>query len=140
MANSIIGAQLSIGPALPTPIRLIPQPHWKTATSTPYAAPMDNKFMITAFSGTSKLRNTAMSRRNESERTPRNKYGMRPPIDSAKSTPAAVKPPTFASTPVCGMTFVRKLRMSASVCASCGEVVGYAMTSERLPSCEAGIP
>ena len=34
-ADYIIGAQLSIGPALPTPIKFMPQPHWKIATITP---------------------------------------------------------------------------------------------------------
>ena len=53
MANSIIGTHGSIGPVVPTPIRLADQPHWKTATITPYAAPIDSRFMITAFSGTS---------------------------------------------------------------------------------------
>ena len=32
---------------------------------TPYAAPTESRFMITAFSGTSRLRNTTMSNTND---------------------------------------------------------------------------
>ena len=35
MANRNIGTHASIGPVLSTPIELLPQPHWKIATSTP---------------------------------------------------------------------------------------------------------
>ena len=66
----MIGAHASIGPSLPTPKKLEPQPHWNTATTTPYAAPIDSRFMTTALSGTSRLRKTSMSSRNES-RAPR---------------------------------------------------------------------
>ena len=64
--------------------------------------------MITAFSGTSKLRNTAINNKNESESTPINRYGIRLPIAVAKSEPAAVKPPIFASAPLAGTTSLLK--------------------------------
>ena len=35
-----IGKKEMIGPVLSTPIRLAPQPHWKTATIRPKAAPI----------------------------------------------------------------------------------------------------
>ena len=69
MAKSIIGTHASIGPACDTPRRSLPQPHWNTATITPYAAPMESRFMITALSGTSTLRNTSMSSRNDKTST-----------------------------------------------------------------------
>ena len=69
MANSIIGTHASIGPDSATPMRSFSQPHWNTATITPYAAPIDSRFMITALSGTSTLRNTTISRRNDSSST-----------------------------------------------------------------------
>jgi len=50
-------------------MRSLPQPHWNTATITPYAAPIDSRFMITAFSGTRTLRNTTMSRRKDRRST-----------------------------------------------------------------------
>ena len=65
MAKMNTGAHASTGASRPTPMRLAPQPHWNTATTTPYAAPIDSRFMITAFSGTSRLRNTTISSRNE---------------------------------------------------------------------------
>ena len=80
--------------------------------------------MITALSGTSTLRNTAINNRNESDNTPTKSNGMRPPMPSAKSTLAAVKPPTFASTPVDGMKSFRSVRMRSVVASSCGAVVG----------------
>jgi len=79
MANSIIGAHASTGPALPTPIRSLPHPHWKMATITPYAAPTDSRFMMTAFSGTSRLRNTIISSRKLTISTPPMSNGRRPP-------------------------------------------------------------
>src|SRR3569832_1953013 len=51
MANNIIGTNGSIGP--PSTWNTVPsQPHWNTATATPYAAPMESRFMITALIGT----------------------------------------------------------------------------------------
>ncbi len=63
------GAHASIGPSLPTPMSPMPQPHWNTATITPYAAPTERRFMITALSGTSRLRNTSISNTNDSSST-----------------------------------------------------------------------
>ena len=37
------------------------QPFWKTATSTPYAAPTDSRFITIAFSGTTSERKTSSS-------------------------------------------------------------------------------
>ena len=69
IANSIMGTNGSIGP-----VRLIPtmppnHPHWNTATTTPYAAPMERMFMIAALSATTIDRNTTISSRNENSRT-----------------------------------------------------------------------
>jgi hypothetical protein len=69
MAKMNTGAHASIGASRPTPMRLAPQPHWKTATMTPNAAPIDSRFMMTAFRGTRRLRNTSMSSRNERRST-----------------------------------------------------------------------
>ena len=53
---------IGVGPSRPS--RLLPQPHWNTATSTPYAAPMESRFISAAFSGTTTERKTSISRRN----------------------------------------------------------------------------
>ena len=45
------------------------QPHWKTAVTMPNAAAIESRFMIAAFSGTSKLRSTSASSRNENSTT-----------------------------------------------------------------------
>ena len=76
MANSIIGTHGSIGPGW-TLVRSLNQPHWNSITSTPYAAPIDSRFMMTALSGTSSDRNTTISSRNDRMSTAPKKYGMR---------------------------------------------------------------
>ncbi len=43
----------------------MPQPHWKTATITPYAAPMESRFISAALSGTTTERKTSISSRND---------------------------------------------------------------------------
>jgi hypothetical protein len=50
--------------------------------------------MITALSGTSRLRNTTISSRNDSTSTMPMNQGSRSAVNSAKSTTAAVDPPT----------------------------------------------
>ena len=69
MITEVIG----VGPS--SPIRLLPQPHWKTATRTPYAAPIDSRFIAAAFSGTTTDRNTMVSSRNEMRMTKPMKSG-----------------------------------------------------------------
>src|SRR3712207_6865045 len=54
---------LSLHDALPIcpgdrPVRSPNQPHWNSITTTPYDAPIDSRFMITALSGTRIERNT----------------------------------------------------------------------------------
>src|SRR5436190_771092 len=48
MANIISGIHGSIGPGRLTPNTVGSQPHWYTATITPYAAPIDSKLMNAA--------------------------------------------------------------------------------------------
>ncbi len=94
MANSIIGAQGSIGAPPATPITLPNQPHWKTATMTPYAAPIDSRFITTALSGTSTDRNTARSSTKLSSRTAPMNHGRRADSTVEKSMSDGVCPPT----------------------------------------------
>ena len=54
------------------------QPHWKMATTTPYADPIDSTFMITALSGTRIDRNTIIRSRNDTPSTAAKKTMIRP--------------------------------------------------------------
>ncbi len=54
---------IGVGPCSPS--RLAPQPHWNTATRTPYATPIESTFIAAAFSGTRMDRKTSISSRNE---------------------------------------------------------------------------
>ena len=111
-----------------TPKMSFIQPHWKIATTTPYAAPIDNRFITTALSGTSSERNTAMSKRNDSVNTAAKNRMSRPARYSEKSTPTATCPVTNMSSPVDAVTSGRIVsRRSLTrfvVASSCGEVVG----------------
>ena len=59
----MIGRNAWIGPSFPTPTSCFPQPNWKIITITPYAAPIDSRFITAALSGTRIERNTAISSR-----------------------------------------------------------------------------
>ena len=79
MANRNIGSHASIGPVRSTPMTSDSQPHWNTATRMPYAEPIDSRFITTALSGTSRLRNTAISSTKLSSSTTPSSSGMRSP-------------------------------------------------------------
>jgi len=66
-----------IGTVCSRPMRSLAQPHWNTATTTPYAAAMPSRFMTTAFAATTGARNTAVSSRKLSETTEMMKTGRR---------------------------------------------------------------
>ena len=79
-----------MGPSLPIPTAFLNQPFWKIATMTPYAAPIESRFMMTALSGTSTDRNTSINNTKLSNRIANSMYGNRDPIVSARSTPTEV--------------------------------------------------
>ncbi len=58
-----------IGTVVSNPIREAPQPHWKTMTSTPYAAPTLSRLSTAALSGSSTDRNTTIRSRHDSTTT-----------------------------------------------------------------------
>jgi hypothetical protein len=94
MANIIIGTKATIGTVSSRPTRFFCQPHWKIATTTPYAAPIDSRFMIAAFSGTRIDRNTIMSSTNDRAMTVPMNSSRRDAMRSARSMNVAVDPPT----------------------------------------------
>ena len=143
MANISIGASGMIGRFSCTPIRSAPQPHWKTATTTPYAAATLNTLSSAAFSGTSIDRNTSISTMNDSPMTAARKYGIRCCSRDEMSSTRAVDPVTDASTVVpstaFGTTSVRNRSSVAAVFASWGAVVGVTeMTARSFFSDSAG--
>ena len=83
-----------------TPIRLANQPHWKTATTTPYAAATPSTLSSAAFSGTSTERNTSIRTRNDSPITAPRNSGIRSCSRDETSSVRAVEPVTDASTSV----------------------------------------
>jgi len=84
------GMNDTIGTVDSTPIRPAAQPHWKTMTSTPYAAPTLSRFSTTAFSGTSTDRNSTVSKRNDSSSTATTKRSIRSCTRSPRSAKVAV--------------------------------------------------
>src|SRR3954470_10406750 len=98
MANIGIGAGGRIGTVSCTPTRLAPQPHWKTATTTPYAAATPSTLRAAAFSGTSTDRNTTMRTRNDNPITAPRNQAIRCCNREETSTVSAVEPVTDTCT------------------------------------------
>ena len=69
MVNISIGTQLETGTAWSRPSSSVPQPHWKTATITPYAAAMLSRFITAALIGITTDRKTIASSRMETPTT-----------------------------------------------------------------------
>ena len=83
-----------MGTVLSRPMRSFAQPHWNTATMTPYAAATESRFITAAVSGTSTEWNTSINSRNESSTTAKMNSGNRDAIWSEMSMNVAVTPPT----------------------------------------------
>ena len=98
-------------------------------TMTPYAAPIDSRFITTALSGTSTLRKTISNSTKLSSSTPPMNHGSRLARTVEKSTPTAVCPP------MCTLSgrSRRKSCTRCSVAADCGDVVGKAV-NDRDPA------
>ena len=69
---------VSSAPWLSKPSRLSSQPHWKIATRTPKAAPIESRFISTAFSGSSSERSITIRTRKLSARTKRTIFHIEP--------------------------------------------------------------
>ena len=138
MANIIIGMNGAIGPVFSTPNTLLNQPHSNTATTTPYAAPIDSRFMITAFSGTRRLRNTAIKSRKLSRSTAPMNTGSRDDSCCDTSTLDAVRPPTCTCTSVPptadGITRLRSVSTRSVVLTDCGELAGITRITAASPA------
>ena len=88
---------VSSAPWLSKPSRLSNQPHWKIATRTPKAAPIESRFISTAFSGSSSERSITIRTRKLSARTKRTIFHIEPLIWARTSWLRAVSPPTSTS-------------------------------------------
>src|SRR5439155_11306836 len=71
------------------------QPHWNTATSTPYEAPIDSRFISAALIGMTIDRKTSVSTTTLRPITITKKSGNRLLILSPRSMVDAVWPPTY---------------------------------------------
>ena len=76
------------------------QPNWNTAVITPNAAAAESMFMIAAVAGITRLRNTAISSRNDSSTTTPMNSGSLLESTLAKSAKIAVCPPIRTCTPL----------------------------------------
>ena len=83
-----------------TPKTSLSQPHWKIATTTPNAAPIDSRFIAAAFSGTTIDRKITVRNSIDSPITTPMNHGSRVVIRSVASIDIAVSPPTHAVVPV----------------------------------------
>ena len=86
-------------PVLLKSSRFSPQPHWKIATSMPYAAATERRLSTIALSAITIDRNATRSSRNANRRTKPNTSGADDFIIELKSKDFAVAPPTAYSTP-----------------------------------------
>ena len=86
-------------PVLLKSSRFSPQPHWKIATSMPYAAATERRLSRIALSAITIERNATRSSRNANSRTNPNTSGADDFIIALKSKDFAVEPPTAYSTP-----------------------------------------
>jgi hypothetical protein len=124
------GRKASTGPARPASGP--PQPHWKTATSTPKEAAAATRFITAAVSGTSSERNAKSSSTKPSAMITPTNSGSLPYSTVEKSSNTAVWPPTYARMVLprsaAGTTSSRRWSIRSEVALSCGEVVGTAST------------
>jgi hypothetical protein len=74
--------------------RLAPQPYWKMATSTPYAAPTDSRFSTIAFTAMTIERNESSRSRNANVSTNANTSGAECLSNALPSAEDAVSPVT----------------------------------------------
>ncbi len=88
---------VSSAPWLSKPRKPSSQPHWKIATRTPNAAPIESRFINTAFSGRISERSITIRTRKLSERTKRMIFHIEPPTWLRTSSLRAVSPPTLTS-------------------------------------------
>src|ERR1700742_4739059 len=95
MQNTSIGTYAGMGSVDCRPIRLLAQPHWKMATMTPKAAPIERMLRIAALIAITTDRNAVVSSRNEIATTARISQISRPAIWLLKSTDPAVGPVTY---------------------------------------------
>src|SRR5579859_1106259 len=133
MQNTIIGTYAGIGSLLGTPIRLAPQPHWKMATITPTAAPIDSRFRIAAFVAMTTDRKAVVSRMNAIAITARISQASLLVIRLVKSTAPAVVPVTYVVACCLGSTSSRRVATRFVVAVACGRVVGITLSTAVVP-------
>ena len=100
IANISMGTVDTTGTGPSSPTSPPNQPHWNTATTAPWPAPMDSTFMAAAFTGTQTDRNTIICSSSDSAMMVAMNHGSRWAARSVRSMLLAVMPPTCASASV----------------------------------------
>jgi hypothetical protein len=119
--------------------RFSPQPHWKTATSRPYAAATESRLSTIEVAAITTDRNETNSSRNARPSTNASTSGMLRSSEAVKSTELAVERVTATSAPstrpsVAGMTSSRSVRTARSEMASVPEPDSPTLTTAALRS------
>ena len=109
------------------------QPHWNAAVRTPYAAPIDSRFITAAFSGTTTERNIIDSSSTETPTTKPITSQIRPESRSAMSANIGVVPVSSAPS---GRTSERSESTSPAMRSSVGPKAGSASKTASAPSGE----
>ena len=129
---------VSSAPWLSKPRKPSSQPHWKIATRTPKAAPIESRFISTAFSGRISERSITIRTRKLSERTKRMIFHIEPPIWSRTSWLRAVSPPTLTSaccaSAEAGTTVSRRRSTSATAASDSLGALGVAWIRAASPA------
>src|SRR5215467_4473734 len=92
ITNKNIGTQVVTGTLSGKPNAWCSQPSWVMATSTPYAALIDSRFITAAFTAIVTERNITVSGTIETSTTTAISHGSRPLTRLAKATPPAFGP------------------------------------------------
>ena len=94
IAKTMIGKKGRIGPVVETPMRLAPQPHWKTATVMPSAAKKLSRLVMAAVIGMTNERKSMKSAMKPRPITTKRKRGSTSTSTWVKSSLTACVPPT----------------------------------------------
>src|SRR5215468_1641390 len=128
ITNRNIGTQVVTGTFSGKPNAWRSQPSWVMATSTPYAAQIDSRFITAALTAIVTERNITVSSTIETRTTTAISHGSRWPTRLENATPPAFGPVRYARMPVPavarGITWSFRRFTSALVAVSCSPVVG----------------
>src|SRR5262245_36753084 len=115
-------------------MRFDPQPHWNTATTTPYAAPTDSRFITAALIPMARDRNAAVSSSSDNSTTAPMSNGSRSTTRVVKSTLPTVEPVRYVVAGIVGKTWSRTSFTSVVVASACGLDFGITLRMAASPA------